>query len=101
MDKSILESEFNEFYLESDYSDYYDSYDDYDYYDWYCCDFCSNIESDYKYIKSRETKYTKMIDLESFLSVERKRNLRISRLLGEDGEGKTTISDIVGKVTLI
>lgn len=60
-----------------------------DYWDSYCgCMKCRDDDVEYEYKEGRGS----MIDLDS-ISIERKRNSRIARVLGEESD-KTTISDI-------
>lgn len=63
------------------WDDYYDEDED----SWYyCCEYCTpRYFDDYQYDMSKSNKDGRMIDLDS-LTVERKRESRINKILGED-----------------
>jgi hypothetical protein len=90
LDDTIKKAELEEQYLGWDDDYYYGVCSDYDD-GYYCCDYCSNISSDYEY---EEGVYRdgKMVDLDS-ISVQRKRESRINNILGEDG--KARIGDFI------
>lgn len=93
LDNTIKKSELDEYYLGWD-SDYYmGHYSDYDDYEWYCCDECSNVSSDYEY-EDGDYKDGRMVDLDS-ISVQRKRESIINKVLGEDGVSR--IGDFVNE----
>lgn len=68
-------------------------YDHYDYDDMDCHCGCCPQCSDYTY-KDGENRDGRMVDLDN-ISIERRRNVRIGRILGEETDGKTTIGDII------
>lgn len=74
--------------------DYYmGQYSDYD--DDYCCELCTpRYSCNYEYDMSKSDKYGRMIDLDS-ISIERKRESQINKILGEDG--KARIGDFVNE----
>lgn len=90
LDDTIKKSELDEHYTGWDDDYYYGMDSDYDDH-WYCCDECSGVSSDYEYEKGAY-RDGRMVDLDS-LSVQRKRESRINKVLGEDGT--TRIGDFV------
>lgn len=87
LDDTIKKAELEEYYQDDEY--YYDY--DCEYYDRCNCPLCSGLGCDYEYDGST-FRDGRMIDLDS-LSVERKRNSTIDKILGEDP--KTRIGDFV------
>ena len=85
LDSTIKKAEMEEHYLGWDDDYYMGQYNDYEYDDYYCCEFCTpRYCDDYEYDMSKSNKDGRMIDLDS-LTVERKRQSRINKILDEDG----------------
>lgn len=95
LDDTIKKAEIEEHNLgwNDDYN--YGMENDYDY-SFCSCDLCRSsgeYVGEYDYHDSKESKNGKMIDLDS-ISVSRKRNSTIDKILGEE-VGVTTIGDVI------